>query len=507
MKKRLPLLYILILAVGLAACAESRPNEGSLTEDGEAAETEELRIFFDSKLLFVNRNDNIVIREIERLTGTRLFCEETVRGYEKLSVLIAGNQMPDIINADAAVLARFGNEGALLNFNDCIEDMPAARAALSREILVKSENSTGLYALRPVSEQDPPALYVRRDWMEKLGLSQPEALGEFMDMLIAMRDGDPDGNGLPDTVPMAFNDINLVTAAFGLPQGEFIAGASGIIYTNTAPEMREAWSFARRLYEERLIPPNFAAMDSAQVYKLFTDGTCGMLYSRIGDSMEISAALRKKDENASMIALAPPAAENAAAIPVWSLQTYIDGSEKAMDTKGTAAAAGTANRDEVLRLLDWFYTAEAETALNMGVENVSYIMEEGGAEFTQDMRGSENIHNRRISGIGGAYFLAGVHSSAYPSGSRFLEMADLRSVEIAAEYTGDRLISFTTPTGELIQPEAEKLFREYMLKAVMGETGVDTAFDSWCAEFERIGGSAWLDEVNTGYRKLMQSRK
>lgn len=43
---------------------------------------------------------------------------------------------------------------------------------------------------------------INKVWLDKLGLEVPTTLAELKEVLIAFRDGDPNGNGIQDEIPM-----------------------------------------------------------------------------------------------------------------------------------------------------------------------------------------------------------------------------------------------------------------------------------------------------------------
>src|SRR5699024_10930705 len=106
---------------------------------------------------------------------------------------------------------------------------------------------------------------------DKLGLEPPSTLEELYDTMVALRDGDPVGDG---TQPIGFSatetyDFQPFFSAFGLRNG----------YTNADPESRsidyasdeaiEVYAYLNMLFEEGLIDPNFATQDMAAVRNQF----------------------------------------------------------------------------------------------------------------------------------------------------------------------------------------------------------------------------------------------
>jgi ABC-type glycerol-3-phosphate transport system substrate-binding protein len=77
----------------------------------------------------------------------------------------------------------------------------------------------GLYSF-PFYYSDPTdpqcyAYWINKDRLDKLGLEMPTTPDELFDVLVAFRDGDPNGNGIPDEgfvqivcVHRAYHDIH-----------------------------------------------------------------------------------------------------------------------------------------------------------------------------------------------------------------------------------------------------------------------------------------------------------
>ena len=112
-------------------------------------------------------------------------------------------------------------------------------------------------------------LWIRMDWLDKLGLEVPETLDEVIDVARAFVENDPDGNGVDDTVgftiepkvAMRYNSIHgldPVFAVFGaLPRLWIRDDAGDIVYGTITPETKEALRFVTQMYQEGLIDKEF----------------------------------------------------------------------------------------------------------------------------------------------------------------------------------------------------------------------------------------------------------
>ncbi|WP_289098233.1 extracellular solute-binding protein, partial [uncultured Bifidobacterium sp.] len=125
---------------------------------------------------------------------------------EKMQMAIATNDIPDMASVDATMLR------TLIN-NDMIEDMTDIYNTWAsdnlKEVTGQSDNALfaptlkdGRYMAIPRANTVAdliPILFIRSDWLEKLGLSEPKTVEEMFEIAEAFATHDPDGNGVADT--------------------------------------------------------------------------------------------------------------------------------------------------------------------------------------------------------------------------------------------------------------------------------------------------------------------
>lgn len=68
------------------------------------------------------------------------------------------------------------------------------------------------------------ALFIRQDWLDTLGLEQPETIEDWYEVLTAFKNEDPNGNGIQDEIPLSGIDLasglfSYLLSAYDLPAG------------------------------------------------------------------------------------------------------------------------------------------------------------------------------------------------------------------------------------------------------------------------------------------------
>jgi multiple sugar transport system substrate-binding protein len=113
----------------------------------------------------------------------------------KLQQAAAQKQLPDIVINDTAQRGTLVKQGIVreINRNDIDGQDKLTPASWDA-----ARNADGKYSAVPFSAQSF-ALFIRKDWREKLGLQLPRTWDDLRALGKAFTQRDPDGNGKPDT--------------------------------------------------------------------------------------------------------------------------------------------------------------------------------------------------------------------------------------------------------------------------------------------------------------------
>lgn len=124
-------------------------------------------------------------------------------------------------------------------------------------------------------------MQINGEWLKKLGLEAPETIEEFKEVLTAFRDGDPNGNGIADEIPLITTVINRspfdgmlgcwgVATKDGLLAENYVYLKNGeVIFVPTSEIYREFITAMRDFYEEGLIwSETFTCNDETYMSKI-----------------------------------------------------------------------------------------------------------------------------------------------------------------------------------------------------------------------------------------------
>ncbi|GBF78135.1 hypothetical protein PA598K_06741 [Paenibacillus sp. 598K] len=124
--------------------------------------------------------------------------------------------------------------------------------------------------------------FVRKDWLDKLGLEVPQTLEELSAVAQAFTTDDPDGNGKPDTLGLTGGKLSAFAPVFGgyglgMP-GNFYEKDGQIINSLYDPAMPEALAYIRDLIATGAVDPELLANSGLQHQEKAIKGQAGIIY-------------------------------------------------------------------------------------------------------------------------------------------------------------------------------------------------------------------------------------
>ncbi|OWA37049.1 ABC transporter substrate-binding protein [Saccharibacillus sp. O16] len=241
--------------------------------------------------------DNRWTRLYERELGIRTRYEWTAKGdvySQKLGVSLASGRIPDVVQVDPYQLRLLANAGLIEDMTEIYEECasPLTQDILSAEGSGPFDAATVDGRLMAVPEsvssiESAQYLWIRTDWLKRLGLPAPRTLEDVLVISKALTEKDPDQNGVDDTYGLGLTGYlwNPVMSASGLMAGfgafptQWVEGEEGqLVYGGILPETREALQELQRMYQSGQIDPDFGYKSGSQMTRLIAQGKIGMLY-------------------------------------------------------------------------------------------------------------------------------------------------------------------------------------------------------------------------------------
>lgn len=186
---------------------------------------------------------------------------------EQLNIRIGSGEMPDIFTPFEGMEIGLIENGALLDLTDLLpEYAPNLWNLIPEEVwdAMRANDPTGegrIYVIPNVIDYGRNGGMIRKDWLDAVDLKMPTTQEEYVEVLKAFKNDDPNGNGLNDELPSGGRAearwMDHLFAMYGIamwegfPQWDIYDGE--LTYSAVTPNMRDALEWISTLYEEGLI--------------------------------------------------------------------------------------------------------------------------------------------------------------------------------------------------------------------------------------------------------------
>ena len=221
-----------------------------------------------------------------------------------VSMVISMGSLPDIMVVSSQDEVEQLVEAGLIedlteSYNNCISDRIRKMYESYGDSLKDMVTYDGkIMALPETNITDGPNLvWLRKDWMDKLGLSAPHTINDVVNIVKHFISEDPGNNGVdasgkPNTVGLAVDTdvtgecgysseflLDIIFACFGAYPKQWIMSDDGeIVYGSVTDEAKEALSYISSLYNQGVIDNDFLLRTSTNICELIENGQCGSFF-------------------------------------------------------------------------------------------------------------------------------------------------------------------------------------------------------------------------------------
>ncbi|GGD85093.1 extracellular solute-binding protein [Paenibacillus nasutitermitis] len=522
MKKRASALILtLSLAAGLlAACSGDKPSAASPPSSEEKVKISILNGLWDMPA-GVDPNDNKwtdIFKEafpnvdIEWILAPR----DAAQFGQKKQMLMGAGDFPNLVLATKTDMINWANNGMILPVDDLIEQyVPNLKRYLSEEDMLNVTYMGKKYLIPgPVSSlQNPSVTYIRKDWLDKLQLPMPETPEQFMNVMKAFTEQDPDGNGKKDTYGFASQkSLVFMDNTLGYPFGVNLDTQANTIQWQrvdgkllpdfVTPGAKQALAYFREMYATGVYDKESMVLDYGKLEEKITSGKYGAA-SFLSNAMRgrIAANIKKADLNAELVLLPPlKGADGRQGLPRGdNINTYW------AVTQGTTPEQAKA----IAELLNWFmepnpeteYTSTMGDLINMGELNVhstllggKYLEEIPDSQLTPEALADKYRFSYRLM-FSSSHMLPDQERIEYSKLSDTVKPGFYEDVKAQVDYGVYNGMKIAGSVASQYLPDLITYFDEMKMKILTGAEPIDV-FDKWVDYFYKNHGQEIIDEVN-----------
>ena len=238
------------------------------------------------------------LKKILNIQNEDVFELQDGNTYEEaVNVAIEDRDIPDVLVVKGRDnLLRLIEAGLIEEltetYEECTTDTIKEMYDSYGDSLLQSATVDGkLYAFpNTVIDDGAPLLWLRKDWIEKLGLKEPETVEEALEIVRAFVEQDAAGDGQTIGLACSTDVIAGADQTYGVDSAFIHAGAmpchwildeSGdVVYGSVTQETKEALSKLRNLYEDGILDQRFLLRKTENIDNLLKTGHCGAIYGR-----------------------------------------------------------------------------------------------------------------------------------------------------------------------------------------------------------------------------------
>ena len=432
---------------------------------------------------------------------------------EQLNLRIAAGDMPDMFTPWNGVETELIENGALLDLTDLLpEKAPHLWESIPGDVwdAVKANDPIGqnrIYVIPQVMSYGRNGAMIRKDWLDNLGLDMPTTQEEFVEVLRAFKNDDPNGNGVADEIPTGgraearwmgqlFGQYGIAMWE-GYPQWDIYDGE--LTYSAVTKNMRDCLEWMSGLYAEGLLDPETFLNDKAAWDGKINSGVVGIWEHLPQECYNYAENIYNgtgvKPEIAVLPAISAPGYEG-----YYTMHQMNGGGFVVANTDDEAKI------DRIMKVLDAYGNQDLWMKFYNGVEGMhSEVVNGESVRLPDDPSTQQNLVLVPFNQIATIDFQVNVLSSQLTDDRAWAVSQAIENVQENQKYVksfaGDGMPeSITSDYPDIAN---RTLYIEYATKIITGEYSIDK-FDEFVEKWYATGGTEVTEKAREWYAKKAQ---
>lgn len=437
---------------------------------------------------------------------------------DKTRLWAAAGQLPDLFVHDENYM-EWVSQGLFKGIpRDVLDHYPNVKNTILPSVLEALTVDGKIYSIPKSHFNDASkataltAIYVRKDFLEKAGLTQPpQTVDEWYDFLKKAVKEDYSGSG----ATIGLKAAPLITRLpFVKENGAWIKEDGKWIPNVFSKRHIQELEFSRKLYKEGIMDPDFSIRKIFDERTLFQQGKMAVIEAN-GDpamlSEQITSAMKDTKPQDFIVLSLPPKADDG--------NRYFYNTLNYWSYSAMAPQISDAKMERILAVMDYLCTGEGQVYAIFGTQGVDFESKDGSA-ITSPAQ-SDNIKSLLPTDPNSKkqLTLQEVYPSAwfgncFPSWNSWASLInpvfppELRKMSsdyfdsVRAQTTvlePDMKIQFMSSPEKNRMPNLESLYNELYVRLVMNDEAIEPAFNAWVKELGDQYQAA-IDEVNNNMK-------
>ena len=469
---------------------------------------------------------NYAIKYIEDNTGVNIefvqLPSEKADADTKLNLMLSSGEYPDVIcyGMNKQKMVKFAKEGIFVPINDYIDkygdNMKRLFEARPQYEQLSYAPDGNIYGFVTANEcyhcQAYPKLWYNTEWLEALGLEEPQTTEELKEVLLAVKNSDYNGNGKADEIPLTGSkdwdcqlEWYLLNSFVPVDKDTLSHVEDGkVVFSCNTEEFKQGLAYLNELYTLGLIDPTCFTQTSDQMQQVIRSDK-NLVFGYTADHFAMGIDLDDAHLNEVTAAMIPAEGPNGAR---WQLhKDYVD----MTDGFSWFITDKCENPEIAAAWADQFYSEDGGILSVMGVEGKTWEWREDGkwdyivgTEYGED----ESTVRDNTTLQGSAY-----NPMAWPQTYYNDHYRDETSVSGSSEE--DRISSLCAepfPSLKLTEEESKRIVEintdisdyvmEYLAEVTTGKKDLEGTWEAYLSQLDAMGGKEYADIYNGAYQRM-----
>ena len=469
--------------------------------------------------------------------GINVSYDWTVKGgyvddtyKQKINVTLSSGDLPDVTPVTSAQVKQLAEADSIEDmtayWNQYASDLTKDIYASEGSAVLNSATIDGkLMAIPNIesSQESTQYLWIRKDWLDKLGLKVPGTMEELLRVSEAFTKQDPDGNGRNDTYGLAITK-DLYSGCMGT-EG-FFAGYHAypnfwmekdgkLVWGSVQPEMKAALQALASMYADGQIDKEFGVKDGGMVAETIASGKAGINFGEQWNPMYPLISNYNNDPRADWTGYPLVSADSEMVKVPLKFRTSLY----------LAVRKGYEHPEALIKMINlhleknWGENNEFGTYYmprengNAGVWKFSPVtpypptknldafleIEEGRkAGDTSQIKGEAAVIESNLQAWKAGDASQWGWEKIYGEKGMF---GCLKEYQEKGQLMVEGFAGAPTPTMVERKATLEKMEKEVFVKIIMGESSIEE-FDKFVSDWNQLGGADITEEVNEWYQSV-----
>ncbi|ACT00351.1 extracellular solute-binding protein [Paenibacillus sp. JDR-2] len=303
---------------------------------------------------------------------------------QKLNILFSSGNAPDVIEEfDANFRDQLYQQKQIIPVDDLIEKYSTTYKELMAkypELKKASTKSDGKqYEFGRVQKLAGfQALFIREDWLKKLGLQEPQTVEELFNVAKAFAENDPDGNGQKDTYGIALSGETGGAISTMFQDVSWVVEGGKLVHD--WDRAQAAVTFKKQLYDAGLADKDFLSDKNGQkALQDWINGKTGIFVGRTIDPVNFSTYYEPLKKNV------PDAEVKAIKLPASTYGRFAVGVNNPVQMT-TVINAKTKNTEAAMKYIDFMASKTTGEMLRYGTPEADSAKNANGCYVPKDIQ-------------------------------------------------------------------------------------------------------------------------